>query len=82
MNYETAREEKRRLEAISANASAVLKALSGGGPMGMTPDSVKATPEWQAARKASDKAFNDLRAFNQHFIRMFRAEYAAERQAR
>lgn len=79
MNYATARAEKLHLELASKQANAALIALSSGGPMGMTPDSVKATPQWQSARKASDKAFNDLRAFNGWFLRTFKTEYVAER---
>lgn len=37
------------------------------GPMGLTPDSVRAMPEWQVARAAADKAFAELRAFNTRF---------------
>ena len=32
--------------------------------MGLTPDSVKASPEWQAAKAAWTEAFSALRAFN------------------
>lgn len=34
------------------------------GPMGLTPDSIKSTPEWKAAKQQSDKAFQELRALN------------------
>ena len=34
------------------------------GPMGLTPDSVKASPEWQAAKAAWTEAFSALRAYN------------------
>ena len=46
-------------------ASATLRAIPGvgGGPMGLTPDAVKASPEYRAARAACDAAHLRLRAF-------------------
>lgn len=34
------------------------------GPMGMTPDEVKFSPEYRAAKEAADRAFAALRHFN------------------
>ena len=59
-----------KLEADCAAASAALKALSGGGLMGLTPDSVKASEQYQAARKAYDNAFAALRGFNSLYARL------------
>lgn len=56
--------QRTMLEHNMQMASQTLKALSGGGPMGLTPDTVKATAEWQQAKQAYDKAFQALRAFN------------------
>lgn len=36
------------------------------GHLGLTPDSVKATPEWKAAKQDYERAFSALRAFNAH----------------
>ena len=33
-------------------------------PIGLTPDSIKALPEWKAAKAAYEQAFQKLRAFN------------------
>jgi hypothetical protein len=51
--------------------SKALRAIPGigGGPMGLTPDSVKNSPEYKAARAAWTKAWNELRAFNQFINR-------------
>ena len=49
------------------------------GPMGLTPDPVKAMPEYRAACAAYDKAFAALRDYNGKFTKAFKAEYAAER---
>jgi hypothetical protein len=35
-------------------AARVLESMSGGGAMNLTPDHVKATPEWQAAFRAAE----------------------------
>ncbi len=47
-------------------ASDALNAIPGlsSGPMGLTPDSVRSSPEYRAARAASDRAFQALRRFN------------------
>ena len=52
------------LEAEMYAAGRALNAISGAGPMGLTPDSVKASPEWKAKRASYDRAFAALRAFN------------------
>jgi hypothetical protein len=52
------------------------------GPTGLTPDAVKASPEYRAAKQAYDSAFAALRCFNASFIRTFAREIEAERAAR
>jgi hypothetical protein len=41
-----------------------LTSISGGGPMGLTPDSVKASPEYRIAKADYERAASVLRAFN------------------
>lgn len=74
--------EQSRLEAIATDTGKALRALSGGGPMGLTPDSVRATPEWQAASKAYAQAFYALREFNMANVKKFAKDIRAERRAR
>jgi hypothetical protein len=50
-------------------------------PIGLTPDHVKASPEWQAAKLAYDRAFAALRTFNGVYTRRFARELRAERDA-
>ena len=45
-------------------ASAAMQVFPRTGPMGMTPDSVKSSPEFKAAKLAFDRAFAALRNFN------------------
>ena len=69
------------LEADVKNHSVTLWAFPRGA-MGVTPDSVKATPEWQTAKRNYAVAFSKLRAFNSEFIKTFKRELTAERNAR
>lgn len=57
---------KNALYAEMKAASKVLKAIPGvnSGPNGLTPDSVKQSPEFRAAKAACDRAFQAVRSFN------------------
>ena len=81
-DYGEATKLRNRLEATHKHASRALQALSGGGPMGLTPGHVRAAPEWQAAKREADAAFEALRSFNETYVRRFRREIAAERRNR
>ena len=50
--------------------------------LGVTPDEVKATPQWRADFNAYHAAAGQLRAFNRDFVRVFKRELAAERNAK
>lgn len=51
------------------------------GPMNLTPDHVKAMPEYKALKAASDQAFQALRTFNGPYVKKFKKELAAYREA-
>lgn len=72
------------LEAFERRAAAELRGIAGvgSGSMGLTPDSVKASPEYRAARAAHDSAFRQLQQFNATFCRTFKAELRDERKRR
>lgn len=55
--------EQDRLYAEMYAASAILKAFPKGN-MGLTPDSVKASPEYQAAKRNYEQAFAKVQAYN------------------
>lgn len=84
MTYAIARIAQDQAEARHKAATAALMAASGDerGPMGLTPDHVKATPEWKAAFRAERQAFSELRAIGQHIARNYKAEARAERDAK
>lgn len=69
------------LEADAAAKGRALAALSGGGPMGLTPDHVRASPAWREASAAYAEAFQALRRFNQGFVRLYAREIRADRDA-
>lgn len=84
MNYEEAKAYKQTLEALNNAASDALKEFDkyGKTEMGMTPDFVKAMPEFKAAKLAFDISFNNLRNFNGKFNKAFKKEIAQERKAK
>ena len=65
-------------------ATEAIKAIPGhaSGPMGLTPDAVKALPAWQAARARLDRAFAAVRAFNGANVKRYARELKAERDAK
>jgi hypothetical protein len=76
--------EQSRLWDAMDQASARLKAIAGvsSGPMGLTPDSVKFSPEYRKARREFDSAMRALQSFNARHVRQFKHELARERAAR
>lgn len=82
MNYEEAKAYKLTLEALNNAANDALKGFDkyGKSDMGMTPDFVKAMPEFKAAKLAFDISLNNLRNFNGKFNKVFKKEIAEERK--
>lgn len=82
MNYEIAKQIKARLEENHNAATARLKEVSGDerGPLGLTPDHVKARPEWRTAYNTERFAFGQLREFNGYMTKAFANEMRAERR--
>jgi len=81
-DYHQATLVRDRLEQEYKRAARELEAMSGGGPMGLTPDAVRATAAWRDAKRDSDAAFASLRAFNEVYVRRFKREIAGERRHR
>lgn len=82
-DYETAKAHKIELEEAVKKASALVSAIPGvgGGPMGLTPDRVKFSPEFIRAKEEYSKAFKTLQIFNLFFTRNFKTQYTAERNS-
>ena len=80
-SYVQAREIADTAERAQKEAGALLRSF----PRlanGLTPDHVRATPEWQTAKRKADAAFAALRSINQIIMRHYKREYMADRAAR
>jgi hypothetical protein len=79
--YAMHREHNAKLDAASKQASAEINQFPRG-PTGLTPDDVKATPEYQTAKVNSDRTFAALRAHNSFMVKNFKSEMKADRDAK
>lgn len=77
--YEDARAWRNALDDECGRVSAKL-ANYPRGAMGLTPDSVKASPEYREDKRAFDSTFAALRRFNTWFLKAFRKEWLADRR--
>lgn len=84
MNFQDALVHNATLEWQHECAVNDLKAIVGDarGPMGLTPDSIKQTPEWKAAYYRERAAFNAIRDFNAFMTRNFKKEMRDARDAK
>ena len=84
-HFKLALESRDYLESIMERMSLRLKRFPSG-PLGLTPDEVKATPEWQTAKREFDSIMREFRDFNQGFIKhhkhAWREELDRRRSAR
>jgi len=79
--YEQAKARADELDAASKAAGAILNAFPKGA-MGMTPDDVKARPDYVAAKAAFERAFAAQRNFNRLYTVAFKQERARDRATR
>lgn len=80
LTYEQAREAADRLKAAHDAASKPLEAFPKG-PLGLTPDAVKQTPEWRTAYAAERKAFEAMRQANAYLVKHYGRRYRTDKQA-
>jgi hypothetical protein len=80
-DYESAKRQRDSISAELTRLSVILESYPKG-PMNLTPDSVKATPEHQQTRRECNTAFARLRAFNTVFIRTYKREITLDRANR
>lgn len=84
-SYHAAKANAEKLWAKSRESADALQAFSRNfpaGPMGLTPDHVKTMPRYQVLKRASDVAFQELRAFNAGYVKTFKREISAERKTK
>ena len=79
--YDMAKAHGEKLNAEYKRTAGIMNAYPKG-PMGLTPDHIKATPEWQANRQAAKAAFQALRNHNAQMSKYFKKEMKADRDAR
>lgn len=84
MTYAIAKQAAKFAEDQHKAAWKELKAISGDerGPMGLTPDHIKATKEWQEAFAKERKAFSEMRAVNMYLSKHYKKEIRAEQRKR
>lgn len=82
MNYEDAKKIKNDAYLTNEKAAKTLREVPGvsSGSFGLTPDHIKATPEYQHANRVFNVTFARMRNTNQWFNKTFKKEYAAERK--
>lgn len=82
MSFAIAKVTASLLESDHSTASRNFKSTPGvgSGPMGLTPDDIRARPDYRIAKQAMDKAFAELRAFNAVYVKRYKNELAAERK--
>lgn len=78
--YAIAKAQNQKLAAVVEQHSATMQTFPRG-PMGMTPDDVRATPEFKTANANFDRAFAALRAHNGFMSKNFKTEMKADRDA-
>lgn len=84
MTYEEAKAHQKKLEEKNTADSEALRAFDkyGKTEMGLTPDHVKAMPEWRKAKQDFNISFSELRTYNSWFVKTFKKERAMERRNR
>lgn len=81
MNYQAAKAYAENLNQ-ALRAAALSPAAYPRNAMGVVNDAVRLSPEYQAHKKAYDRAFAELRNFNGWYVKTFRAEMRADRAAK
>lgn len=84
MTYALAKIVYEEFERQQKEASAALRAIPGvgSGPMGLTPDAVKFSPEYRAAKARCDAVAKAAKPFFLNFAKQYKKEIIAERDAR
>lgn len=82
--FVVAKQTRDGLESECRRCSDILNAHPGhaSGHAGITPDRIKASPEWKEKKNAVDVALRNLQNFNQRFTKTFKNELAQERAER
>jgi hypothetical protein len=77
MNYAAARQIKENLDKQNEELGAKLRAYPSG-PMGLTPDAIKATDAWKADYRAFHISLRHLQRYNREFMKLYGKQYRAD----
>ena len=80
LSYEAGKSHGKRLDDENRAHSEILRKFPKG-PMGLVPDNIRLSPEYQSAKRAYDHSFKALQRHNQWFVNRYKKEYAADRAA-
>lgn len=81
ITFAQATQDRDVLEAEVKASGLVVRAFPHNGPMGLTPDAIKFSPEYQSALLAYNDAFARLRMFNKTYVKQYAKEIRAARRA-
>lgn len=84
-NFEQAKAQADKLHAEMTAASRALNNFVDQfpkGPMNLTPDHVRAMPEYRVVKNAYERAFSAVRAFNGPYVKKYKKEIQADRAKR
>lgn len=79
MNYEQAKSHKRDLNILVEEASKKLQRFEKN-ELGLVPNHIRETEEYQNAKEKYEMLFDTLRKFNTWFMKEFKKEYARDRR--
>lgn len=79
MNYEQAKNHKRDLNILVEEASKKLQKFEEN-ELGLVPNHIRETEEYQNAKEKYEMLFDTLRKFNTWFMKEFKKEYARDRR--
>lgn len=79
MTFQEATRIRDTLWTMYKEAGAKMSAYPKCPPFGLTPDAIKATPQWRRDKDAFDLATVNLQQFNKTFVKRFARELRAER---
>jgi len=81
MNFQEAKEISKKLNDDMNRCSKILnEKYTEKTPMGLTPDHIKSSPEYQADKFNFEIAFANLRSFNKTYVKTFKKELREERR--
>jgi hypothetical protein len=81
MTYDEAKEIGNSLESRASALGKALKAFPREGLMNLPSETVRLSPEYRAAKADYNRAFSELRSFNQQFVKKFAKEIRLERRS-